>query len=292
MNEFLEALATHAFMRNALLTGLLVSVACGVMGTFVVVRRISYIAGGIAHCVLGGIGAALYLERAQGWEAIHPLHGALVAAVLAALVIGLVSLKSRQRIDSVIGAVWAVGMAAGIIFLSRTPGYGEDLMSYLFGNILMVSGDDLWLMVGLDAVIVAAALLFFKQLQSVCFDEEFSAVRGLSVGGYFVFLLVLTALTVVLLVTVVGVVMVIALLTIPAAVAGHFTARLSHMMAVSVLVSVAFTTGGLALSYGPDLPAGATIIVLAGATYLVVAAGSALLRRRRTARAHGPRSPR
>ena len=282
MNDFLEAVANHAFMRNALLTGVLASVACGVMGTFVVVRRISYIAGGIAHSVLGGIGLALYLKRAHGWDALDPLHGALVAALVAAAVIGVVSLRARQRIDTVIGAVWAIGMATGIIFLSQTPGYGEDLMSYLFGNILMVSGRDLWLMVALDAVVVAAALLLFKQLESICFDEEFSRVRGLNVDVLFVFMLLLTALTVVLLVTVVGIVMVIALLTIPAAIAGHFTKRLPHMMAAAVAVSVVLTTGGLAVSYGPNLPAGATIIVLAGATYLLVA-GAATVRRRRNA---------
>ena len=280
MNEFLEAVANHAFMRHALLTGVLASVACGVMGSFVVVKRISYVAGGIAHCVLGGIGAALYLQRAHGWDALDPIYGALVAALLAAVVIGLVSLKARQRVDTVIGAVWAIGMATGILFLSRTPGYGEDLMSYLFGNILMVTGRDLWLMVALDAAVVAAALLFFKQFQSICFDEEFSRVRGLNVSLYFVFLLVLTALTIVLLVTVVGIVMVIALLTIPAAVAGHFTNRLAHMMAAAVVVSIVFTTGGLAVSYGPNLPAGATIIVLAGATYLLVAVIAGVRRRR------------
>jgi len=280
VSEFLEAVGSYAFMRNALLTGLLASVACGVVGSFVVVRRISYIAGGIAHCVLGGIGAALYLERVHGWDALDPLHGALAAALLAAVVIGLVSLRAKQRVDTVIGAVWAIGMASGVLFLSQTPGYGEDLMSYLFGNILMVTGSDLWLLAALDVVVVAAAILFFKQLQSVCFDEEFSKVRGLNVDAYFVFLLVLTALTVVLLVTVVGIVMVIALLTIPSAVAGHFTNRLSHMMVAAIGISIVLTSAGLAASYGPDLPAGATIIVLAGVTYLLVAAGSVLLRRR------------
>ena len=119
MSEFLDAVGTYAFMRNALLTGLLASIACGVVGSFVVVKRISYIAGGIAHCVLGGIGAALYLERVHGFHALDPLHGALVAALLAAFVIGLVSLRAKQRVDTVIGAVWAIGMAAGVLFISR-----------------------------------------------------------------------------------------------------------------------------------------------------------------------------
>jgi zinc transport system permease protein len=291
MSGFLEALADYSFLQYALAAGILASVACGVMGTYVVVRRISYIAGGIAHSALGGIGAALYLQRAQGWESFDPILGALAAALLSAVVIGFVSLRARQRIDTVIGAVRAVGMAAGVLFLSRTPGYGEDLMSYLFGNILMVSRGDVWLMAALDAVIVVSALLFFKQLQSVCFDEEFSRVRGVRVGAHFMFLLILTALTVVLLVTVVGVIMVIALLTIPPAIAGHFTRRLGHMMALAIVVSAALTTGGLALSYGPDLPTGATIILLAGAAYLIVAVPTALLRRGRAASRIAPRLP-
>lgn len=283
MGGFLDALAAHAFMRNALLTGLLASVACGVIGSYVVVRRITYIAGGIAHCVLGGIGAALYLERAHGWVWLDPLYGALAAAVAAALIIGFVSLRTRERADTVIGAVWAVGMAAGVLFLSRTPGYGEDLMSYLFGNILMVTGRDLWLLAGLDAVVAAAGILFYNQFLAVSFDEEFSEARGLRVEFYYILLLVLTALTVVLLVTVVGIVLVIALLTIPAAVAERFSARLSHMIVLAVILSIVFTTGGLALSYGPNLPAGATVILLAGAVYLaVVVLGRATHRRRLT----------
>jgi zinc transport system permease protein len=284
MGGFVDALADHAFMRNALLTGLLASVACGVVGSYVVVRRITYIAGGIAHCVLGGIGAALYLERTHGWAWLDPLYGALAVAVAAALIIGFVSLRARERADTVIGAVWAVGMAAGVIFLTRTPGYGEDLMSYLFGNILMVTGRDIWLIAGLDAVVVAAGLLFYNQFLAVSFDEEFSETRGLNVEFYYLLLLVLTALTVVLLVTVVGIVLVIALLTIPAAVAGRFSARLSHMIVLAVILSIAFTTGGLALSYGPNLPAGATVILLAGAVYLAVVVLGRVTHRRRLAR--------
>jgi zinc transport system permease protein len=281
VNEFLSAVAAHAFMRNAILTGALASVACGVVGTYVVVRRLSYIAGGIAHCVLGGIGAAIYLERVHGVTGFGPLHGALAAALLAAVIIGVVSRRARERVDTVIGAVWAIGMAVGILFLSRTPGYGEDLMGYLFGNILMVTTRDLWLIAGLDAIVLAAGLLFYNQFLAVSFDEEFSRARGLNVELYDLLLLLLTSLTVVLLVTVVGVIMVIALLTLPAAIAGHFAGRLSHMMAISVVVSALLTTGGLAVSYGPDLPAGATIIVLAGAVYLAVVAGARVAKGRR-----------
>jgi zinc transport system permease protein len=285
VNEFLGAIADHEFMRNALLTGILASIACGFVGTLVVVRRITYIAGGISHCVLGGIGAAVYLELVRGWTFLSPLLGALVAALLAALIIGIVSLRAKERVDTVIGAVWAIGMAAGVLFLAKTPGYGVDLMSYLFGNILMVTPSDLWLLAALDAVVVAAGLLFYNQFLAISFDEEFAEARGLKVQAYYLLLLFLTALTVVLLVTVVGIVLVIALLTIPAAVAGRVSGRLSQMIALATVFSVAFTTGGLALSYGPDLPTGATIIVLAGFVYLVVVAATALARRRRLAAA-------
>ena len=195
--------------------------------------------------------------------------GAVVAALLAALIIGLVSLRGREREDTVIGALWAVGMAVGILFISRTPGYDQDLMSYLFGNILLVRGTDLWLMATLDGAVVILAILLFPQLQAVCFDEEFARVRGLRVEVYYLLLLGLTALTVVLLVSVVGIVLVIALLTLPVAISGQFTSTLRGMMILSALLSIIFTVSGLALSYGPDLPAGATTIVLTGVAYLL-----------------------
>ena len=270
MAEFLTDLQQQTFLQYALLTGILASIACGIIGSYVVTRRITYIAGGIAHSVLAGMGAARYCESVYRWEWLHPLYGAVVAALIAAIIIGLVSLRARQREDTVISALWAIGMAVGILFILRTPGYNEDLMSYLFGNILMVSSDDLWLIAGLDALVVTVGLLFYNQLLAVCFDEEFARLRGIRVEFYYLLLLCLTALTVVLLVTVVGIVMVIALLTLPAAVAGQFSRRLWQMMALSSLFTILFTTAGLAFSYGPNLPAGATTIVLAGGVYLAV----------------------
>lgn len=282
MVEFLLDLQSQTFLQYALLTGVLASVACGIIGSYVVSRRITYIAGAIAHSVLGGMGAARYLEIVHRWDWLHPIYGAVAAALASAVIIGLVSLGAKQREDTVIGAVWAIGMALGILFIFKTPGYNEDLMSYLFGNILMVSVGDLWLIAGLDVLIVAVGLLFYNQLLAVCFDEEFARIRGLHVEFYYLLLLCLTALTVVLLVTVVGIVMVIALLTLPVAVAGHFSKRLWHMMALATLFTLIFTTLGLTLSYGPDLPAGATTILLAGAVYLAVALGGRLVRWRRS----------
>ena len=279
MTHFFADLQQHAFLQYALATGLLAGVACGVVGSYVVTRRITYIAGGIAHSVLAGMGGARYAQVVHGWEWFHPLYGAVIAALLAALVIGVVSLRAREREDTVISAVWAVGMAVGILFIHRTPGYSENLMSYLFGNILMVTSRELWLIAGLDLLVVAMGLLFYNRFLAVCFDEEFARLRGIRVEFYYLLLLCLTALTVVLLVTVVGIVLVIALLTLPAAVAGVFSRKLWQMMALSVLFATLFTTGGLALSYGPDLPAGATTIVLAGVVYLLVITGARLFRK-------------
>jgi zinc transport system permease protein len=281
LTEFLNALAQdqNAFLRYALATGILASVACGVVGTYVVTRRISYIAGGISHCVLGGMGAARYCQVAWGWEAFHPLYGAILAALAAALIIGLVSLRAKQREDTVIGALWAVGMAAGILFISRTPGYNEDLMGYLFGNILMVTPKSLWLLAALDVLVVGSALLVYNQFLAVCFDEEFARLRGVPVEAFYLFLLCLTALAVVLLVFVVGIVLVIALLTLPAAVAGQFSRKLWQMMLLSSLFCLLFTTAGLAVSYGPNLPAGATTIMIAGAAYLLVVTVGRLTKR-------------
>jgi len=281
VSEFLIDLQQQTFLQYALLTGVLAGIACGIIGSYVVTRRITYIAGGIAHSVLAGMGAARYYQTVYQIPWMHPLYGAVIAALIAALIIGLVSLYARQREDTVIGAVWAIGMAVGIIFIFKTPGYNENLMSYLFGNILMVTAEDLWLIAGLDALIVIVSLGFYNQLLAVCFDEEFARLRGITVEFYYLLLLCLTALTVVLLVTVVGIVMVIALLTIPVAVAGQFTSRLAPMMVLSALFTILFTTAGLALSYGPDLPAGATTIVLAGAVYLAVILASQVIRPRR-----------
>jgi zinc transport system permease protein len=271
--EFLDALARHAFLQNALLAGWLASLGCGVVGTFVVVKRIGFLAGGISHAVLGGMGAAYFLGA-------HPLAGALPTAVLSALLVGWVTLRRREHEDTLIGALWAVGMAIGVLFISQTPGYNVDLMSYLFGNILMVPRGALYAMVAFNAFILGTVALLYKQLLAVTFDEESARLRGVRVEAVYLLLLTLVAVSVVLLIQVVGLILVIALLTLPAAIARQYAGSLPRIMAGAVGLGVLFTAGGLALSYRPDLPAGATIVLLAGATYLI-STGLQPLRRRR-----------
>jgi zinc transport system permease protein len=277
MNEFLTALGHHAFLQTALVTGLLASLGCGIIGPFVVVKRIGYLAGGIAHSVLSGMGAALYF----GFD---PLAGALAAALLAALLIGGVRLLWQTREDTLIGALWAIGMAVGVLFISRTPGYGTDLMSYLFGNILLVPPRDIWWMVGLDVLLLLVVGLFYRQFLAVAFDEELARLRGVPVAFFYLLLLCLVAVTVVLLIRVVGLILVIALLTLPAAIASQFFHSLGRIMLVATLLGGLFTSSGLAISYGPDLPVGPTIVLLAGAIYLLAAAGGRLLVQRRIRR--------
>ncbi|MFO7957729.1 MAG: metal ABC transporter permease [Candidatus Brocadiia bacterium] len=272
MAGFLHALQTQTFMQNAVIVGLLASAACAMVGTYVVVKRITFISGGIAHAVLGGMGVAYFLNR-------DPLAGALVASIVAALIIGIVSLRARQREDTIIGALWAVGMAVGIVFMHKTEGYQVDLMNYLFGNILLVTRGDVFLTLALDVGILGAVLLFYKRFLGICFDEEFTRIQGVQVDVFYLLLLCLIALTVVILVQVVGIILVIALLTLPAATAGHYGRSLKQMMVIALVVGAACTTGGLALSYPYDLPSGATIVLIAGGVYLASTVLNGVLRR-------------
>ncbi len=276
MMEFFDALGRYGFLQVAVAGGLLASLACGVVGSYVVARRITYIAGGIAHCVLGGIGAACYVQQMYDCPWLKPIYGAVVAALAAAIVIGLVSLRAKQWEDTIIGALWAVGMAVGVLFVALTPGYSQDLVAYLFGDIQLIRPADLWVIAVLNVIVLAVGLGFYRQFVAVCFDEEFARTRGLNVEAYYILLLCLTALTVVLLVKVVGIVMVIALLTLPVAVAGTFAKRLWQVMALATLLSAAFVTTGFAISYSPELPTGPITIILAGAVYLLVIIAKAI----------------
>ena len=215
MNEFITALINYSFMQHAFLACLLASVGCGIMGTYVVVKRIGFLAGGIAHSVLAGMGIAYFLGSS-------PLVGASIAALVAGILIGWINLRWKQNEDILIAMFWSVGMAIGIIFISRTPGYSIDLMSYLFGNILLVSHKDLYLMLILDIVIIILVVLFYRQLLAAVFDEEFSRLRGINVEFFYILLLCMVAMTVVLLIQVVGLILVLALLILPAASAAQF----------------------------------------------------------------------
>lgn len=280
--SFLQAVLAHPFLQFALLAGLAASVCAGVVGTYVVARRIAYLAGSISHFVLAGMGAARYLQVVHGIEWLTPLHGALVAACVGAMLVSWVSMKWKQREDSVIGAMWAFGMAVGVLFMANTPGYNEDLMSYLFGNILMVSESQLWLLGVLDAVVLLLGLLFYHKFLAICFDDEFAKLRGINTQFYYTLLLLMTSITVVVLTTVVGLILVIALLTLPAAAASTMARRLWQMMWIGALLCAVAVGSGVWLSFELDWPAGATIIVMATLIFLATQGGAYLAHRRRS----------
>ncbi len=250
------------FMQNALIAGLLASVICGVMGTMVVVNRIVFLSGGIAHAAFGGIGLAFFF----GWPY---LVGTIGFSVTAALVMAIITLKAKHRADTIIGVIWAIGMAIGILLLDLTPGYNVDLMSYLFGSILTVPDTDIWMMVGVAAVIFGVVTYFYNDYLALSYDEEFAQIRGVRVNTLYVLMIVMLALGVVMIIQVVGLILVIALMTIPPYIAEKYSKSLLNMMVLSSVLSALFTVIGLWLSYVFNLTSGASIIIVAGVGFLI-----------------------
>jgi len=267
--SFFEALQSNPLLLSAILAGLLASIVSGIIGSYVVVKRIVFISGGISHSVLSGIGICLWLQRAKGITWISPLMGALAAAVASALIIGWIHLHYRQREDSVIAALWSIGMATGVLFISQTPGFNVELTNFLIGNILWVSPHDLLILGLLDILILVTVLCLHKRFLAICFDEEQAQLQGIPVNSLYLLLLVLTAISIVLLIQVVGIILVMTMLTIPAAIANLFTVRLSRMMMIAVGLSSFFTIFGTATAYHFDWPGGATIALIAGIAYVV-----------------------
>lgn len=269
MTSFLQALQENPLLLSALIAGLAASVVSGIMGSYVVVKRIGFISGSISHAVLSGIGVCLWLDRAKGYTWADPLYGALVAAILSALIIGWIRLFYRQREDSVIAALWSIGMAIGVLFISQTPGFNVELTNFLVGNILWVTPTDIKILFALDIFILIVVFCLHKKFLAICFDEEQAQLQGLPVNLLYLLLLVLTAVSIVLLIQVVGILLVMTMLTIPAAIANLFTARLSRIMMGAIALSCLFCLIGTAVAYHFDWPNGATIALIAGAAYVV-----------------------
>ncbi len=252
----------YDFMMNAIYACILASIACGIVGSYVVVKRIVFISGGISHTAYGGIGLGYFLG-------FNPLYGAIGFSLLTAGFLSVMRKKKRQHEDTIIGILWAFGMAVGILFVNLTPGYSSNLMSYLFGNILTVPKSELVMMFSLDVVILLLVLIFFREFQAITFDEEFARTLGLPVDRLYLLLLVIIALTTVLLIKLVGIILVVALLSIPPAISIKFVKSIKQMMIMSVLLGLLFTLSGLFLSYYLNLSSGAVIIMTASAGYLL-----------------------
>ncbi len=267
--HFFQALGQNPFLILAILAGFAASFTSGVMGTYVVVKRIVSISGSIAHSVLGGMGLCLYLRRTYHLDFLTPLYGALAAGLLSALLMGWIHLKYKEREDTVIAAIWATGMSVGVIFIALTPGYNVELLNFLFGNILWVTDSDIHLLLTLDLIIAVVVAFFYRKFNAICFDKDQAALQGLSVGALYLLLLCLVAISVVLLIQVVGAILVISMLAIPAAIAGTFTQRLSRMMFFAVLFGGLFTFLGMYASYELNWPPGATISLVAALFYVL-----------------------
>jgi len=275
-------LLQYGWVQNMFWAALLAGLACGLIGTYVVVRRVVFISGGIAHTTFGGVGFAYWLqsEFLLGW--FDPILGALTFALGSAIIISSPFVRERMREDSTIGVLWVVGMALGVLFLNyvdRSKVLVQDTSSILFGNILFISDDELLVMLMMVIGILAVVMVLYKDLQILTFDEEFAQVSGINVGLMTLILFGLIAVTTVMLVKVVGVVLVIALLTIPASIAGLYTKDLRGMMMMGTVIAVLLTSAGLVISLAYDTPSGATIVMVLGAAFLVAMTASALRRK-------------
>ena len=252
MNALLE-LFSYDFFQKAFLAAVFASISCGIIGSYIVSRRIVFISGGITHASFGGIGLAFLMG-------FNPLVGAVLFAVAAALGIQFFTKVAEIREDSSIAIWWSLGMALGIIFVFVTPGYTPNLMSYLFGNILTVTSSELWWMLMLNLVIIAFFILFFRKILYIAFDEEFARTAGLPVNLFNYLTIILIALTVVLNIRVVGIILILSLLTIPQASANLFTKDFKSLLILSSIFAFVGTIVGLFISYFMDIPSGATII--------------------------------
>ncbi|MGC8770391.1 MAG: metal ABC transporter permease [Brevinematia bacterium] len=267
--EFIKEIFSQniSFIRNAVIASFLSSILFGIIGSIVSVKRIAGLAGAISHAVLGGIGIALFLSVNKIIPLFPPIIGAIIFAVITAIIIGIISIKAKQKEDTVINALWAIGMSIGIVFIAKTPEY-VDPMSYLFGNILLISNLNLFLIFFMDIVLIILTLRYYKQIQAITFDEEFAMIRGINTKAMFIFLLIIVAISIVLLQTFVGIVMVIAMLTIPVGVASYFSKNLFSLIVLSTIFSFVFSILGLVISWILDLPAGAVIVIFAGIIYI------------------------
>jgi ABC-type Mn2+/Zn2+ transport system permease subunit len=264
-----ELLSYH-FMQRALIAGTLIGAVCAIIGTYVVLKGLSFIGAGIAHASFGGVALGFFLK-------LNPVLTAVFFCLGTAWGIGLVSRKGQVKEDTAVGIFFASTMALGILIIGFIKGYNVDLFGYLFGSILAVSGDDIWITVGLSAAVLILVLLFFKELLFVVFDAEMAAVTGVPAARIYFLLISLIALTVVLSIKVVGIVLVSALLVTPAAAAYQLTENFRRMMLLSILIGVASTVGGLLLSYELGTASGPTIVLLSTLIFFI----SALLSPRR-----------
>jgi len=251
----------YQFFQNALIVALLASIASGVIGTYIVVKRISLISGSIAHAAFGGLGISNFLNY-------NPFIGGVIFSLSAAIIIALLRKKANNRLDTLLTFLWATGMAIGLVFIFLTPGYATDLFTYLFGSILLVSRFDILMILFLDIVIVVTVYLMFNSFLAVTFDEEYSETRNMPVTLVNMILFSLIALTIIATIRVVGIVLMIAILTIPAATAQLFHKTVKKIMLTSSLITLFSSITGLFISYYLNFATGPIIVLIISFIYI------------------------
>lgn len=277
----MSTILSYEFMQNAILVGIMASIVCGVIGPFIVTRRMVFISGGLSHTAFGGLGIAY-------WLGIRPLIGATAFVLAAAVLIGRQEEKTMSRNDLFIGILWAVGVAIGIVFIHMTPGYAPDLMTFLFGNILTVPRADVIITLFLVLIVSGAVMIFYNGFVAIALDEEYARARRLPVAALKMGLMILTALSIVTLIQVVGILLVIALLTIPVAVASELSMNFRRIMLLSILCGILICLSGLMISYFIEFPSGASIILIGGLLLGSVKLAGHLRGRRPADRPEGP----
>ena len=253
----------YSFFQNALLGSILCSVLCGLMGTYIVSRRLVFISGGLTHASLGGIGLGVFLGC-------NPLLSAMLFAVGSACGVQWMTHGGRVREDSAIAIFWTLGMSIGIIFSFLTPGFVTDLNSYLFGSILTVGATELWLLTAVTAVVVIFFLAYMRTIICIAFDPVFARSQRLPVAVIEYLMMVLIAMTIVATLRMVGIVLAISLLTIPQTTATLFTHRFQQMITLSILFGWVGCVIGLAVSYWLNIPSGAAIIFVSIMIYILL----------------------
>lgn len=246
-------LLQYKFITNSLLAGIFASISCGIIGTYIVTRRMVFLSGGITHASFGGIGIGYFFG-------FNPVISAAIFAVFSAWGVEFMSKKSDVREDSVIGILWSFGMALGIMFIFLTPGYAPNLMSYLFGSILTVSSLDIWLMLALSIILILVFISFYRIILFVSYDQEFAKTHKVAADFVNYVLISLVALTIVLNIKIVGIILVISLLTIPQSIANLFTKKFKNIIIISIVIGLIGAFLGLIISYKINIPSGASII--------------------------------
>lgn len=257
-----EDIVTYLFLQNALLAALFVGISCGIIGTYIVVRRLVFLGAGITHASFGGIGLAYY-------AGFNPVLGAMIFSVMSALGINFLSKYDKVREDSAIGVLWALGMAIGIIFIFLTPGYAPNLMSFLFGNILTITSPILWANCGAALFLVLLFSFMGRAIVYTAFDSDYSASQGINVQFINNMMMIFTAIVIVLIIKLVGIVLLISLLTIAPITVNKFTNSYLKLTIYSVLLTIIASITGILVSYYTDFPSGASIVVVLGVFYLL-----------------------